>query len=126
MSVDDEYHAHKRREEVLYVLAYDEFEKKLMLYQRRSLGSAAVPDVEDPRSHSSRRVSLGVLTDAFNASKKLLFQSVADFFQQHFGACWDGRFCTCGRRGAFDLVHDFHQCENTRRYDEKFDDLVYE
>ncbi len=28
------------------------------------LGSAAVPDIEDTRSHGSRRVSLGVLTDA--------------------------------------------------------------
>ena len=64
MSVDDEYHAHKRREEARYVLAFDEFEKNLTPDQRRVLGSAAVPDVEDPRSHSSRRVSLGVLTDA--------------------------------------------------------------
>ena len=64
MSVDDEYHAHKRREEARYVLAFDEFEKNLTPDQRRMLGSAAVPDVEDPRSHSSRRVSLGVLTDA--------------------------------------------------------------
>jgi len=64
MSVDDEYHAHKRRQEALYVLAFDEFEKNLTPAQRRTLGSAAVPDVEDPRSHSSRRVSLGVLTDA--------------------------------------------------------------
>jgi hypothetical protein len=64
MSVDDEYHAHKRRQEALYVLAFDEFEKNLTPAQRRALGSAAVPDVEDPRSHSSRRVSLGVLTDA--------------------------------------------------------------
>lgn len=64
MSVDDEYHAHKRRQEALYVLAFDEFEKNLTPDQRRALGSAAVPDVEDPRSHSSRRVSLGVLTDA--------------------------------------------------------------
>ena len=126
MSVDEEYHAHKRREKALYVFAFDEFEKKLMLDQRRSLGSAAVPDVEEPLSHSSRRVSLGVLTDALNASKKLLFQSVANFLQQHLGACWDGRFSTCGRRGAFDLVDDFHQSENTRRYDEKFDNLVDE
>lgn len=64
MSVGDEYHAHKRRQEALYVLAFDEFEKNLTPDQRRALGSAAVPDVEDPRSHSSRRVSLGVLTDA--------------------------------------------------------------
>jgi hypothetical protein len=64
MSVDDEYRAHKRREEARYVLAFDEFEKNLTPDQRRVLGSAAVPDVEDPRSHSSRRVSLGVLTDA--------------------------------------------------------------
>jgi hypothetical protein len=64
MSVDDEYHAHKRREEARYVLAFDEFEKNLTPLQRRMLGAAAVPDVEDPRSHSSRRVSLGVLTDA--------------------------------------------------------------
>jgi hypothetical protein len=64
MSVDDEYHAHKRREEARYVLAFDEFEKNLTPDQRRMLGAAAVPDVEDPRSHSSRRVSLGVLTDA--------------------------------------------------------------
>jgi hypothetical protein len=27
MSMDDEYHAHKRREEFRYVLAYEEFEK---------------------------------------------------------------------------------------------------
>lgn len=64
MSVDDEYHAHKRREQALYVLAFDEFEQNLTPEQRRMLGSAAVPDLEDPRSHGSRRVSLGVLTDA--------------------------------------------------------------
>ena len=60
MSVDDEYHAHKRREEARYVLAFDEFEKDLTPDRRSLQGSAAVPDVEDPRSHSSRRV----LTDA--------------------------------------------------------------
>jgi hypothetical protein len=64
MSVDDEYHAHKRREQALYVLAFDEFEQNLTPEQRRMLGSAAVPDLEDPRSHGSRRVTLGVLTDA--------------------------------------------------------------
>ena len=75
MSVDEEYHAHKRREKALYVLAFDQFEKKLMLYERRSLGSAAVLDVEDPRSHSTRRVSLGVLTDTLNASKDYFFKA---------------------------------------------------
>ena len=64
MSLDDEYSAHKRREDARYVIAFDEFEKNLTPEQRKLLGSAAVPDVEDPRSHSSRRVSLGVLTDA--------------------------------------------------------------
>lgn len=64
MSIDDEYHAHKRREQALYVLAFDEFEANLTPEQRRMLGSAAVPDLEDPRAHGSRRVSLGVLTDA--------------------------------------------------------------
>ena len=37
MSVDDEYHAHKRREETLYVLAFDEFEKKS--YSRSAQGA---------------------------------------------------------------------------------------
>ena len=60
MSVDDEYLAHKRRKEARYVLALDEFEKNLTPDRRRMPGLAAVPDVEDPRSHSSRRV----LTDA--------------------------------------------------------------
>jgi hypothetical protein len=62
--VDDKYHAHKRREEARYVLAFDEFEQTLPPEQRRILGSAAVPDAEDTLSHGSRRVSLGVLTDA--------------------------------------------------------------
>jgi hypothetical protein len=65
VSVDDEYHARKRREQALYVLAFDEFEQKNVTpEQRRILGSAAVPDIEDTRSRDSRRVSLGVLTDA--------------------------------------------------------------
>jgi hypothetical protein len=64
MSADDEYQSHRRREEARYVIAFDEFEQNLTPDQRRMLGSAAVPDVEDTRSHGSRRVSLGVLTDA--------------------------------------------------------------
>ena len=64
MSLDDEYQAHKRRQESLYVLAYEEFEKNLSAKHRRILGAAAIPDIEDTRSHGSRRVSLGVLTDA--------------------------------------------------------------
>jgi hypothetical protein len=65
VSVDDEYHTSKRREQALYVLAFDEFEQKNVTpQQRRILGSAAVPDIEDTRSRDSRRVSLGVLTDA--------------------------------------------------------------
>jgi hypothetical protein len=64
MSLDDEYQAHKRRQESMYVLAYEEFEKNLSAKHRRLLGAAAIPDIEDTRSHGSRRVSLGVLTDA--------------------------------------------------------------
>jgi len=40
MSVDNEYHAHKRREESRYVPAYKEFEKNLTSDQRRILGMA--------------------------------------------------------------------------------------
>ncbi len=64
MSVDDEHHAHKRREQTLYFFAFDEFEQNFTPEQRRMLGSAAVPDIKDTRSHGSLRVSLGVLTDA--------------------------------------------------------------
>lgn len=64
MSVDHEYRAHKRREEARYVLAFGEFEKNLTPDRRSLLGSAAVPDVEGPLSHSSWRVLLGLLTDA--------------------------------------------------------------
>ena len=66
MSVQDEYHAHKRREQALYVLAFDEFEQNLTPEQRRMLGSAAVPNIEDTRSHDSRRESLGVSVDLVN------------------------------------------------------------
>lgn len=64
MSTDDEYQAHRRREESRYLIAYEEWEASLDPSDRQVLGSAAVPDIEDSRSHSSRRVSLGVLTDA--------------------------------------------------------------
>lgn len=64
MSADDEYQAHRRREEARYLLSYEEWERTLSPSERARLGRAAVPDIEDMRSHSSRRVSLGVLTDA--------------------------------------------------------------
>jgi hypothetical protein len=38
MSVDDEYHAHKRREESHYVPAYEELDKNLTSDQRGILG----------------------------------------------------------------------------------------
>lgn len=58
MSADDGYQSHRRRKEAPYVLAFDGFEQNLTPEQRRMLGPASVPDVEDTRS---RRVSLGVL-----------------------------------------------------------------
>ncbi len=84
------------------------------------------PQDFQPYFAGRRRRLLMVAKMRLTHREKLFFQSVAYFFQQHLGACGDGRFCRGGCRGAFDLVDDFHQSENTRRDDEKFDNLVDE
>ena len=85
VSVDDEYHAHKSREQALYVLAFDEFEQKNVTpQQRRMLGSAAVPDIEDTRSRDSRRVSLGVLTDAAEGVSAFYILNMAEALEGTF------------------------------------------
>jgi len=65
---DPAYGAHVSRQELAYLLAYEEFERSLTPAERIILGSAAVPDIEDPCTRNARRIVLGASRDAAERS----------------------------------------------------------
>ena len=62
------YEDHCRRENLAYLLAYEEWENSLSPKERAVLGRAAAPDFEDHRAHSSKREVTGALSDAAERS----------------------------------------------------------
>jgi hypothetical protein len=61
--VSDEYSAHVQREELRYLLAYEEWEKNLSPEERVMLNGASAPNIEDHQSHNTKRIVLGVAAD---------------------------------------------------------------
>lgn len=51
-----------------YLLAYEEWENSLSPRERALLGSAAAPQLEDFKAHSSKRVAVGTIGDAAERS----------------------------------------------------------
>ena len=68
MSDQSEYFAHVRRQELEYLLAYEEWERSLSSSDRALVGKMAAPDLEDFHARSSKRESLGVVGDAAERS----------------------------------------------------------
>jgi hypothetical protein len=68
MSDQSEYFAHVRRQELEYLLAYEEWERSLSASDRALAGKMAAPDLEDFHARSSKRESLGVVGDAAERS----------------------------------------------------------
>ena len=58
------YEDHAQRQNITYLLAYEEWENSLTPDNRAKLGRAASPDLEDYRAHTSKRIVIGALADA--------------------------------------------------------------
>lgn len=58
------YEDHAQRQNLAYLLAYEEWENSLKPEERALLGRAASPDLEDHRAHTSKREVIGALADA--------------------------------------------------------------
>lgn len=62
------YEDHCSRQNLAYLLAYEEWENSLSPRERNLLGRAAAPDLEDHRAHTSKREVIGALGDAAERS----------------------------------------------------------
>ena len=86
MNAGEEYQAHKRRSEGVYVLAHEDWEKGLAPIELRLIRLAVMPDIEDTRHNISLRVSLGMALNAAESVAEILGSAVpvhAAFFKWH-------------------------------------------
>lgn len=68
MSAQGSYEDHCQRQNLAYLIAYEEWENSLSPRERALLGRAAAPDLEDHRAHTSKREVIGALGDAAERS----------------------------------------------------------
>ena len=68
MSAQGFYEDHCQRQNLAYLLAFEEWENSLSPRERSLLGRAASPDLEDHRAHTSKREVIGALGDAAERS----------------------------------------------------------
>jgi hypothetical protein len=86
MNAGEEYQAHKRRSEGVYVLAHKDWENGLAPIELRLIRLAVMPDIEDTRHNISLRVSLGMALNAAESVAEILGSAVpvhAVFFKWH-------------------------------------------
>lgn len=68
MSDQGEYFSHVRKQDTDYLIAYEAWENTLTPRERALLGSAAAPQLEDFKAHSSKKVTIGTVGDASDRS----------------------------------------------------------
>lgn len=92
MSALGSYEDHAQRQNLAYLLAYEEWENSLSPEQRAVLGRAASPDLEDHRAHTSKREVIGALADAAerpSASYTPSFAAACDSDAEHIAEIAD-------------------------------------